>query len=114
MGDIVEEPVKEVNVRVRVADSDETDVIAKIELFEDGDVAQVYNPDKQAICWLAGCTPAPNTHYYFVKVTQADGNLLWPAPISVTVAEKQPARISQPCLTLTLTIEKPNSNERNS
>jgi hypothetical protein len=26
-------------------------------------------------------------HYYFVKVTQADGNLLWSAPVWVTVAD---------------------------
>ena len=26
-------------------------------------------------------------HYYFAKVTQVDGNLLWSAPIWLTVAE---------------------------
>ena len=85
MGDIISEPVKEVKVSVRVADSDETDVIAKIELFEDGEVVQVYKPNKQATCWLAGCSPAPGNHYYFAKVTQADGNMLWSAPIWLTV-----------------------------
>ena len=87
MGDIISEPVKEVKVQVRVADSDETDIIAKIELFEDGKVVQEYQPDKQGTCWLAGCTPAPGHHYYFAKVTQADGNMLWSAPIWVTVGE---------------------------
>ena len=34
------------------------------------------------------CTPAPGKHYYFAKVTQADGNMLWSAPVWVTVGEK--------------------------
>ena len=88
MGDIISEPVKEVKASVRVADSDESDEIAKIELFEDGEVVQVYKPDQQARCWLAGCSPSPGKHYYFVKVTQADGNLLWSAPVWVTVGER--------------------------
>jgi hypothetical protein len=28
---------------------------------------------------------APGSHHYFVKVTQTDGNLLWSAPVWVTV-----------------------------
>ena len=29
----------------------------------------------------------PGKHYCFVKVTQADGNTLWSAPVWVTVAK---------------------------
>lgn len=86
MGDIISEPVKEVRVRVQVTDPDEADVIAKIELFEDGEVVQVYKPNKRATCWIAGCPPKPGEHYYFAKVTQADGNMLWSAPVWLTVA----------------------------
>ena len=76
-------------VRVQVGDPDKEDLIEKIELFEDGEVVQVYNPDnKQSTCWLAGCSPAPGKHYYFAKVTQADGNMLWSAPVWVTVGKK--------------------------
>jgi hypothetical protein len=46
-GDIVEEPVEAVEVYVRVSDPDETDKIAKIELFEDGKVVEVDEPNKQ-------------------------------------------------------------------
>ena len=68
-----------------VESHDAGDDIAKIELFEDGKVVQVYEPNKQATCWLAGCSPPAGKHYYFVKVTQKDGNLLWSAPVWVTV-----------------------------
>ena len=85
MGDIISEPVKKVKVRVQVGDPDKGDLIAKIELFEDGEVVQAYKPNKQATCWLAGCSPAPGKHYYFVKVTQSDGRKMWTAPVWVTV-----------------------------
>jgi hypothetical protein len=29
-------------------------------------------------------TPAPGEHFYYAKVTQADGNVLWSAPVWVT------------------------------
>jgi hypothetical protein len=89
MGSISDKPAQDVKVTVRVADPDETDIIAKIELFEDGKVVQVYNPkNKRGTCWLTGSSPPAGKHYYFAKVTQADGNLLWSAPIWVTVALK--------------------------
>jgi hypothetical protein len=87
MGSIVEEPVQNVKVGVRVSDADADDKIAKIELFEDGKVVATDEPNKQARCWGVERTPEPGKHYYFVKVTQADGNLLWSAPVWVTVAE---------------------------
>ncbi len=85
MGSIVEKPAKAVKIAVQVSDPDEGDDIAKIELFEDGKVVQVYEPNKRGTCWLAGCSPPAGKHYYFAKVTQADGNLLWSAPVWVTV-----------------------------
>jgi hypothetical protein len=85
-GDIVGEPVKEVEVAVRVGDPDEGDVIAKIELIQDGKVVDSDEPGKQGRCWSTTSTPAAGKHYYFVRVTQADGNLLWSAPVWVTVA----------------------------
>ncbi len=32
-------------------------------------------------------TPAPGAHFYYAKVTQADGNVLWSAPVWVTQVE---------------------------
>ena len=31
-------------------------------------------------------TPAPGAHFYYAKVTQDDGNMLWSAPVWVTQA----------------------------
>jgi hypothetical protein len=33
--------------------------------------------------------PAPGEHFYYAKVTQADGNVLWSAPVWVTQAERK-------------------------
>ncbi len=49
-------------------------------------LVDMYEPNKQGTCWLAGAAPPAGKHYYFVKVTQADGNLMWSAPVWVTVA----------------------------
>ena len=35
-------------------------------------------------------TPAPGVHFYYAKVTQADGNVLWSAPVWVTQEQVQP------------------------
>jgi hypothetical protein len=35
-------------------------------------------------------TPAPGEHFYYAKLTQADGNVLWSAPVWVTQAAEKP------------------------
>jgi hypothetical protein len=87
MGTIIEEPVEDVNAEVVVDENEESDVNAKIELFQDGVVVQTDEPNATNRRWETTCSPEPGKHYYFVKVTQADGNLLWSAPVWVTVAE---------------------------
>lgn len=87
MGDIISEPVTKLKVRVVVDDADTSDVSAKIELFEDGRVVAAHEPNAAECWWEPACSPEPGKHYYFAKVTQADGNLLWGAPIWVTVAQ---------------------------
>ena len=86
MGDIIAEAVKTVDVEVAVEDPDENDMTAKIELFEDGKVVQTHQPNSRTCRWKTSCAPRPGKHYYFVKVTQADGNTLWSAPIWVSRA----------------------------
>lgn len=88
MGDIIEEPVKEVAVTVAVDDADDGDNIAKIELFQDGKVIQTDEPNATSHRWETTVDAKPGNHYYFSKITQADGNLLWSAPIWITVAKK--------------------------
>ena len=77
------EPVGEAAVIVRVEDPDTADKIAKIELFEDGKVVQVDKPGVSSREWRTTRSPGPGEHYYFVKGTQEDGNLLWSAPVWV-------------------------------
>ena len=81
MGDIIEEPLAKIDAMVRVADEDSTDSVAKIDLFEDGTVVET---KEQSANWSTIRTPKPGKHFYFVRVTQADGNMLWSAPVWVT------------------------------
>jgi len=86
MGSIVKEPVEKVEIVAAVDEADADDTIAKIELFEDGEVVQTDEPNADSRRWETTCSPKPGDHYYFVKVTQADGQMLWSAPVWVTVA----------------------------
>jgi len=87
MGDIIAEPVDAVTVTVNVNDPNPNDTIAKIELFEDGAVVETDEPNATRRRWRTKRTPGPGTHYYFVKVTQIDNNMLWSAPIWITADE---------------------------
>ena len=86
MGTVFEEPVKAVEVAVVVEDPDAGDSIAKIELFEDGAVVETREPNSSTCQWITTRLPQPGGHYYFLKLTQADGNLMWSAPVWVTIA----------------------------
>jgi hypothetical protein len=85
MGDIIKEPAQDVKLQVVVDDGDGQDATAKIELYEDGQVIQTHKPNTADCRWEPACTPKSGRHFYFVKLTQADGNLLWSAPVWVTV-----------------------------
>jgi hypothetical protein len=84
MGSIVTEPAKSVEVSVTVSDPDENDAVAKVELFEDGNVVET----GESAEWKVTRTPDAGTHYWFVNVTQKDRNLLWSAPVWVTVSSE--------------------------
>ena len=86
MGDVVEQPVKRVNVIVRVEDADAGDTVAKIELLEDGEVVKTRESGGSE-AWEFEWPAKPGSHFYFTKVTQADTNLLWSAPIWLTVGD---------------------------
>ena len=49
-----------------------------------GAVSQLSNQAETSI------TPAPGAHFYYAKVTQDDGRVLWSAPVWVTQAPAQP------------------------
>ncbi len=88
MGDIVEQPAKTVKMLVRVQDPDPGDKIGKIELFEDGEVVETKEPKGESDSWEVEWPAKPGPHFYFTKITQTDTNLLWSAPIWITVAER--------------------------
>ncbi|MBL7188043.1 MAG: CehA/McbA family metallohydrolase [Phycisphaerae bacterium] len=85
MGDIIADPVGSVKVMVAVNDPDAGDLIGKIELFEDGAVVQTDESNSNRRRWRTMFKPKPGEHYYFVKITQKDENLMWSAPVWVTV-----------------------------
>ncbi len=88
MGDIIAEPVKTVKAVAAVNDPDTDDQITRIELLEDGVIVQTDQPNSNRRQWKTKFGPKPGKHYYFVKVTQKDGNLMWSAPVWVTVGER--------------------------
>jgi hypothetical protein len=88
MGDIIPDPVESIKVMVAVNDPDVGDLISRIELFEDETVIQTDSPDTNRRQWKTIFKPKSGEHYYFVKITQKDGNLMWSAPIWVKVSER--------------------------
>ncbi|MHC4088640.1 MAG: hypothetical protein ACYSU5_26055 [Planctomycetota bacterium] len=87
MGDIITEPVKTVTAVVAVKDPDTDDQIVRIDLFEDGVIVQTDQPNSNRRQWKKKFGPKHGKHYYFVKVTQKDGNMMWSAPVWVKVGE---------------------------
>jgi hypothetical protein len=85
MGEIVEAPAKEAAIEVDVADPDEADTIARIDVFEDGKIVATDEPKAAARRWKLTRTPAAGKHHFFVKVTQTDGQAMWSAPVWVTI-----------------------------
>lgn len=85
MGTLIEEPVTEVSIVVEINDPDANDRIAEVELVCDGEVIEFTQPRALSCRWSPKPTPAAGPHYYFVKVTQEDGQVLYSAPVWVVV-----------------------------
>ena len=85
MGTILEESAQAVEIQTVVEDADDGDAIARIELIEDGEFVETDEPGKLKCEWKTTRKPEPGQHYYFVKVTQGDGNMLWSAPVWVRI-----------------------------
>lgn len=73
------------NIVVEVTDPDEGDLIQSIELYADGEAILTDEPGATERRWEVTLTPEPGGHYYFVKLTQADGNRIYCAPVWVTI-----------------------------
>jgi hypothetical protein len=85
MGSILEEAVPDVEIAVEAADEDGGDRIARIELFENGTVICSDEPNCRTRDWRVRLEPDPGRYIYFAKVTQADDDMLWSAPVWLEV-----------------------------
>lgn len=86
MGDVIADPVSDSRFGIELNDPDSRDLIAKVELFVDGQVVQSVEPKAAAFQWQTAPITEPGKHWAFVKVTQTDGQKLWSAPIWFAVA----------------------------
>ena len=84
LGSSIVEVPEELNFKVTVSDPDASDSISKVELIvNSGKVAYTWdNPSELAAGELA-VTLAPNYSYYYVRVTEGDGDLAVTAPVWV-------------------------------
>jgi hypothetical protein len=62
--------------------------LAKVEVLKDSAVVHTYEPGKVEFAekWTDP-KPTPGTHYYYVRVQQADGELAWGSPLWIDFAK---------------------------
>jgi hypothetical protein len=60
--------------------------LAKVEVVKDSNVVQTFEPGKAEFetKWTDD-KPTPGTHYYYVRVQQADGEIAWGSPLWIEV-----------------------------
>ena len=85
MGEIIPGAATSAQLQVMVNDPDAEDKITALDLFEDGQIVETRELGATHGEWAVERKPAAGEHYYFVRVTQADGQRLWSAPIWVTI-----------------------------
>ena len=84
LGTIFSEVPEELNFTVTLFDPDSTDTITKVELVANsGIVAYSWTDPNQIASGQLEVTLKPDYSYYFVRVTQADGDLAVTAPVWV-------------------------------
>ena len=84
MGSRIETVPGKLDIEVSVYDPDRTDSIAKVEVVvNSGKVAHVWDDPAQLKSGTLSVTLAPEYSYYFIRVTQKDGDLAVTAPVWV-------------------------------
>ena len=84
LGTVFSEVPEELNFTVSLYDPDSSDTITKVELVANsGAVAYTWTDANQIATGLLETTLPPTYSYYFVRVTQADGDLAVTAPVWV-------------------------------
>ena len=84
MGSILSEVPNELDIEVSVSDPDKTDSIAKVEIIANsGRVVHTWSSAAELASGTLSLTLDPNYSYYFVRVTEADGDLAVTSPVWV-------------------------------
>ena len=84
MGSTIEEVPNELNLAVTVYDPDSSDSISKVEVIvNSGKVAYTWNNPEDLADGALECTISPNYSYYYIRVTQGDGDLAVTSPVWV-------------------------------
>lgn len=88
MGDIIHAcPDTMIELDVWISDPDVEDDIAKVDIFDNGKILKSKEFGVTSLRWTIDLPPMTGDHYYFTKVTQKDGNVLWSAPVWVSPKE---------------------------
>ena len=84
LGSILEEIPDELSLSVQVSDPDRTDSISKVEVIvNSGRVAYAWDDPAELASGLLSCTLDPTYSYYYIRVTEGDGDMAVTAPVWV-------------------------------
>jgi len=84
MGEIIDlGAARTVELDVWVNEPDAHDDIAKIDIFDNGKIIKSKAFGVPSQRWTVDLSAISGNHYYFAKVTQTDGNMIWSAPVWV-------------------------------
>ena len=84
LGSIIEEVPEKANINVTVYDPDSSDSISKVEVVvNSGAVAYTWDDPAQLASGELTCSIPASYSYYFIRVTQGDGDLAVTAPVWV-------------------------------
>ena len=84
LGSIISEVPETLNFHVTVFDPDATDSISKVEVIvNSGKVAYTWDDPAELATGVLTATLAPDYSYYYLRVTQGDGNMAVTAPVWV-------------------------------
>ncbi|MBQ9459354.1 MAG: S-layer homology domain-containing protein [Oscillospiraceae bacterium] len=84
LGSSITEVPKALNLKVQFSDPDKADSIAKVEVIvNSGKVAHVWDDAAQLATGSLSATLPPEYSYYYIRVTETDGDLAVTAPVWV-------------------------------
>ena len=84
MGSVIEEAPQELTLNVTVFDPDASDSVSKVEVIvNSGKVAHTWDNAAELAEGTLTATLEPNYSYYYIRVTEADGDLAVTAPVWV-------------------------------